>query len=641
MRFFSAGNGALRPAREMLSGVSLLTSLTAMRTFFRDIRYLFSNQDLLRFSLLVMVLALGTAVELVTLAVVPFFVALLTEINHVTAASPVLQRTLAAFQQLGISEPQQILSWSGLAFLGIFALRTVYLYFSYIVQERIIKNRCVYLGARIFSAYMQAPYSFFLQRNSQELLNTVMIEADRVTNQVMNSAVNLLRALIVMLAIVLMLLCHLPLITMLSLLTLGIFGGGFVFLNREKNKQQGEEEHCNRELAMKGIAEGIGGIKEIKILGCQHHFVASIHRALEKVYAGQRWLAVNQKILWPYLEFVTIAVMVGAMLLAMQLQQENFMGIAPSLALFAVALFRLKGCVTDCMLNFTALRYNFISVSTVCRDLRHLEALTEPEKTRRRPGRLLPLQQEIRIEQLSFRYENTTDWALQDISLEIKRGQAVALVGATGSGKSTLADVLLGLLTPGQGRVLVDGVNIQDNLQDWHRQIGYVPQSIFLLDSSIRRNIALGIPEQDIAADQIDKAIQAAQLQEFIASLPQGLDTDLGERGIRLSGGQRQRIGIARALYHNPAVLLFDEATSALDSLTEKALAQALENLRGEHTIITIAHRLSTVQNCDRLFFLKQGKLQYHGTFQELADSSAEFNAMVGNAELFAQKLEL
>ncbi len=608
-----------------------------MRTFLRDIRYLFSKQDLLRFTMLVMILALGTAVELVTLAVVPFFVALLTDINHVTAASPVLQQTLALFRKIGISEPQQILFWSGLIFLGIFALRTAYLYFSYTVQERIIKNRCVYLGARIFSAYMQAPYSFFLQRNSQDLLNTVIIESERVTNYVLNSAINLLRALIVMLAIVVMLLFHMPLISMLSLLILGIFGGGFVYLNREQSKRQGEEEHNNRQLAMKGIAESIGGIKEIKILGCQKHFVARIHRALERVFAGQRWLAVNQKILWPYLEFVTIAVMVGAMLLAMQLQHESFLGIAPSLALFAAALFRLKGCVTDCMLNFTALRYNFVSVSTVCRDLRQLDALAKQKKTHSRPGRLLPLQQDIRIEQLSFRYENASGWALQDISLEIKRGQAVAFVGATGSGKSTLADVLLGLLPPAQGRVLVDGVNIQENLAGWQRQIGYVPQNIFLLDSSIRNNIALGIPEQDIVSEQLAKAIQAAQLQEFIASLPLGLDTDLGERGIRLSGGQRQRIGIARALYHNPAVLLFDEATSALDSLTEKALAQALESLRGEHTIITIAHRLSTVQNCDRLFFLNQGKLQYSGTFQELVANSTEFKAMVGNAELNAK----
>ncbi len=634
MRFLGGTGELTDGGQPRLCGLPLIfILLTAMRTFFRDIRYLFSNQDLFRFALLVVILAIGTAVELVTLAVVPFFVALLTEVDQAVAA-PALQQLLAIFERIGIVEPRQILRWSGIIFLLIFALRTIYLYFSYTVQERIIKNRCVYLGSRIFSAYMRAPYSFFLQRNSQDLLNTVIIESDRVTNQVLNSAINLLRALLVMLAIVIMLLFHLPLISILSFLTLGFFGGGFLYLNREKNKLRGEEEHHHRQLALEGIAEGIGGIKEIKILACQEYFLSRIHHALEKVFAGQRWLAVNQKILWPYLEFVTIAVMVGMMLLAMHLNQENFLSIAPALALFAAALFRLKGCVTECMLNFTALRYNFISVSTICRDLRQLDAMAEMKKSHPSSSSPLVFQRSIRLENLSFRYEQAADWALRDINLEIRRGEAVALVGATGSGKSTLADVLLGLLEPQQGHVLVDNQNIQPHLAQWQKQIGYVPQTIFLLDSNIRQNIALGIPESEIDAVKLEQAVETAQLREFIATLPLGLATDLGERGIRLSGGQRQRIGIARALYHNPAVLVFDEATSALDSVTENALAQAVEKLRREHTVITIAHRLATVKNCDCLFFLKQGRLQDYGTFAELIGKNRDFQNMADQAEI-------
>ncbi len=220
--------------------------------------------------------------------------------------------------------------------------------------------------------------------------------------------------------------------------------------------------------------------------------------------------------------------------------------------------------------------------------------------------------------------------ALADVSLTIPRFASVGFVGPSGAGKTTIVDVLLGLLTPTGGRVTVDGTDIQTCLPRWQRQIGYIPQTIFLTDDTVRRNVAFGMEDAEIDDAAVWSAIDAAQLRELVESLPEGLDSHVGERGVRLSGGQRQRIGIARALYHRPAVLVMDEATSALDTQTERQFVEALNALQGEHTVVVIAHRLSTVRHCDRLFLLERGRVAAEGTYDELLDTSATFRAMAG-----------
>ncbi|MDD3695615.1 MAG: ATP-binding cassette domain-containing protein, partial [Lentisphaeria bacterium] len=232
------------------------------------------------------------------------------------------------------------------------------------------------------------------------------------------------------------------------------------------------------------------------------------------------------------------------------------------------------------------------------------------------------------VEGLCFRYEGSSEDTLQNVNLSVRQGSTVALVGATGSGKSSMLNLILGFLRPQQGSILVDGRDIQENLPAWQQQIGLVPQQIFLLDASIRENVAFGVPRAQVDEAALQRALQTAQLQEFVASLPEGLDTCVGEGGIRLSGGQRQRIGIARALYRNPPLLVFDEATAALDSLTEEAMSAAMQELRGKHTLIIVAHRLSTVKNADCLFYFEQGRLLAQGDFNELCDKSPRFKEM-------------
>jgi ABC-type multidrug transport system fused ATPase/permease subunit len=255
-------------------------------------------------------------------------------------------------------------------------------------------------------------------------------------------------------------------------------------------------------------------------------------------------------------------------------------------------------------------------------NLYHDLALTVPATAVQQASRTLV--DRLDINNLSFRYANTTRDVLNDVSIHVLRGEAVGLIGSSGSGKSTLVDILLGLLEPTAGCVLIDGCDIRENLRGWQDQIGYVPQSIFLTDDTLRRNVAFGLPNDLIDDNAVKSAIRSAQLEDFVASLPEGMETVVGERGVRLSGGQRQRIGIARALYNSPDVLVLDEATSSLDTETEHGVMQAVQALQGEKTVIIVAHRLSTVEYCDRLYRLENARIVDEGTFSEVTSRTKD-----------------
>jgi ATP-binding cassette, subfamily B, bacterial PglK len=284
------------------------------------------------------------------------------------------------------------------------------------------------------------------------------------------------------------------------------------------------------------------------------------------------------------------------------------------LALFAYTGFRVVPSANRIMLNVGYMREAHPWIRTLDEDMRQLRV---PAPRPFEPERAM-LQQTLGCDHVSFGYENGPPWALRDITFTIQRGQSVGIVGPTGAGKSTLVDVLLGLLPPTSGRVLIDGEPLEGRERAWQRQIGYVSQDVYLLDDTLRRNIAFGIADHTIDEVKLAAAVSQARLDEVIAALPQRLDTPVGENGVRLSGGQRQRVAIARALYHDPPVLFFDEATAALDNQTEREVTEAIANVHGSRTVIAIAHRLSTVKNCDLLIYLRDGQLAGMGTYAEL-----------------------
>ena len=598
-----------------------------MRSLFRDFLYLFGRRDLYRFAVLIVLMLFGTILEMASLGAAPLFVQLVLSPDDSRAAAW-LGKALAG---LGVSDFSRHLPlWGGLALGGLFLFRTVYLISNFWLQEHLLRNRQVALGSRLFRAYMSAPYPLLLRRNSSTVINFVSSEAERLVEQFLAPALNFLRNAIIVLAVVVLLVIYDPVVSLGSFCALGLAGGVFILAVNRRLKSLGETALHNREVAVKAITEGIGAFREARLNGSVGFFAGNLHRALEKQARPQRIYYILQKSLWPSMELLTVTVLLAAMS-AMLLWGRDMQTIAPALALVTVALARLKGCLTELMLYYSAMRYQSSLVRTIAAELRDLEqqaAVADPTSP------AIDLQKAITVRHLDFRYDADAEPTLRDISLEIPHGASVALVGPTGSGKSTLVNLIVGLLEPTAGDILIDGRDLSSCVAAWQRRIGYVPQDIFLLDDTILANVALGVAERDIDEAAFWRALATAQLDDFVTALPEGGRTILGERGARLSGGQRQRIGIARALYRNPTVLVLDEATSALDTTTESALTAAVEQLRGAHTVILIAHRLSTVRRCDQIFFLDGGRLVAQGTYDELLASTPAFRAMASSSPL-------
>lgn len=596
-----------------------------MSAFIQDIRYLFNRQDFLRFALIVLLMIGSTLLELASLGAVPLFVAMLAA-NMAGGPAPAWSQRL--LEVIGLDATVNLPLWGGLILAALFVFRTLYLIAVIYLQERLLLNRQIALSGRLFRAYMRAPYAYHLRHNSSGMLNSCFGECERLIMLLLNPFLTSIRHAVVVTAIVVMLLIYDPLISLGTFVFLGLCVGLYVRLTTRHIKTLGETAHHGRELVMKILNEGFAVFKEARMLGCSDFFCGRQHRGMETLAECTRALNVLQKSMWPMMEMITVAALLGAMSV-MLWQGLPMAQIAPTIALITVCLARMKGCVTELMIHFTTMRYNHSVLTKIGQDLRELEqgagADGDDQDDVVAP---MPFIRDIAVEQLTFNYESTSKPAICDATLRIAKGSSVALVGPTGSGKSTMADLILGMLVPQQGRVIVDGVDIRGNLPGWHRQIGYVPQSISLLDDSLQANVALGIPDDEVDQQALWTALSAAQLAGWVREQPAGVLTELGERGVRLSGGQRQRIGIARALYHQPAVLIFDEATSALDMRTERALVDAIEALRGSHTVILIAHRLSTVRACDQLFFFDDGRLLAQGSYDELIERLPAFRAM-------------
>lgn len=319
------------------------------------------------------------------------------------------------------------------------------------------------------------------------------------------------------------------------------------------------------------------------------------------------------------METVCICSLMLAMIIKIAVVKSDIVSFVTTLSVFAVAAFRMLPSFNKITGYISGMMFNKPAIDSVYRDLKEIEQLMEQKTAEHEDTIKVMLHSSIRLNNVSFRYPESDKWILKNASLEITKNTSVALIGASGAGKTTAADLMLGILQPQEGTVTIDGTDLRKCMKSWHEDIGYIPQVIYLMDDNIRANIAFGIPDAEIDDDTIQKALREAQLDQFVNSLPNGLDTLIGDRGVKLSGGQRQRIGIARALYRNPNVLVLDEATSALDSDTEKEVMEAIDGLHGTRTLIVIAHRLSTIKKCDKIFevggggFIERSKAEVLG----------------------------
>lgn len=500
---------------------------------------------------------------------------------------------------------------SFMVFLGVFAFLMLLLSatirsVTHYAQFRFSNMRRHSIGQKLLRKYLHQPYSFFLSRNSSEVSKVILSETDLAIQQAILPSLKLLTNIILSASIILFLIFIDPI---LALILACVFGGFYVLMYATVRKylsEIGKKRTKANARRFKITSETIGGIKDLKVLGREKAYMDSFFKPS---YDFSHYYSINQT-LSQIPQFLVEVIAFGA-LLAMAIYALSSDGadigdLLPVLGLYALGALKLKPAVQNIYSSMATMKFGVSAIDIIINDLGGHEENMEMKNDFKR----LILQNEIKIKNMSFTYPNTATPALHNINIDIKSNTTVGIIGATGAGKSTLVDMILGLLQPTSGEISVDTQLLnKGNIRQWQNTIGYVPQSIFLADDTIASNIAFGIEKDDIDMTQVEQVAKMAQVHEFVTKLEDEYRTGIGERGVRLSGGQRQRLGIARALYHNPEVLILDEATSALDNQTEAEVMKAIDNMSGSKTIIMIAHRLSTVERCDKIVKLEHGKV--------------------------------
>ena len=554
-----------------------------------------AEQRQMKFLLLLMVL--GMMFEVFGIGLVFPAIALMTQANFIENHQ-VLKPLL---NSLGNPNSSVLIIGGMLALAIIYLLKTIFMIYMVWKQNQFVYGVQASLSGRLFAGYLNQPWRFHLQRNSAQLILNVTNEVNVFISNALQSGMLLLTEGLILFGIVFFLVIVEPIS---SLVAFGILGGVaccFYRIMQNYTLNWGMARQHYDGLRIQHIQQGLGGIKDVKLLGRESRFFEQYNIPnLGSASVGQKYRTLME-LPRLILELLAVFALVG-MVLVMMLQNKPIDRLMSVLGLFGAAAFRVMPSLNRIMSNIQNLRYGLPVINTLSTEISLLDDTRLPSKKVERM-----FKSEIILENIRYQYENVNSFVLKDVTMRISRGTTVGFIGPSGAGKSTLVDIVLGLLTPSRGKILVDGEDIQKDLRGWQDKIGYVPQAIYLTDDSLRRNIAFGLPDELIDEVALSKAIAAAQLEDVIASLSEGIETFVGERGVRLSGGQRQRVGIARALYHDPALLVLDEATSALDFAVEREVMRAVDLLHGKKTVIIITHRPSTISNCDRLYKIEHG----------------------------------
>ncbi len=474
------------------------------------------------------------------------------------------------------------------------------------------------LKNRLITAYQSAPYIYHLQKNSDYLMSRIQENITGLINNMLLASLTFISSILMTLFILVFLLILHPISTAILLVIFICIGIGYDLLIKKESSAMGRIIAESSGGINKSIRHALYGLTEVRVFGREEYFVEKLRdKYRQHLDAGA--VVYKQQLIPRYLIENMIAIFTVALGLGGLALGYDAVSIVALVGMFGVAGARLLPTVTQVMMSVNQFRSGYRNLNLVYNEFIEIEQLTQSSLQ----GQLILNHKnklkfsKIQINQISYQYPQTTILALREIDIILYKGQSIGLIGPTGAGKSTLVNLILGFLEPQQGQLLVDGQPIK-NLRAWLNNFAYIPQSIFLLDDTLRRNIAFGIKDEEIDDTQLWNAINIAQLTEVVHNLPNGINTSIGENGIRLSGGQRQRVALARAFYHDRDIIVMDEATSSLDNETEKAIVNTIKKIKGEKTLIVIAHRLSTVEHCDVLYRLEKGAISKMGTFQEV-----------------------
>lgn len=584
---------------------------------YKKLSYIFSKRDKYKIALLLCIMVAGSFLELLGVAVFQPFVNIIMMPDSIQE-NPYLARI---YQMFGCSTTESFLTVVALGIIVIYVVKNVYLWveqnlimkFTYGMQQK--------LSTRLLTTYLSEPYTFHLNKNIAELQRSMQEDTGLFT-QVLMHTLQLVAEVVVciVLGVYLFTVSNSITVVIVGLLILCVVL--FTKITKRFTEQLGKEAQVYKGKLYQWVNQSLGGVKEVKVLNREEFFVSSYKKYYGLYIKGvriNRLLSITPKYM---VEAVCMTGLLIAIIIKLNFGHGELENFIPQLATFAVAAFRLLPSVGRINEHVNNILYAVPSVDLIYGDLKGIEDYQESKGEEE--GKEWSFEHGITAKHITYAYPNTDTNVLEDANCIIPKGKTVAFIGSSGAGKTTMADIILGLLAPQRGKILVDNIDVFKNLTMWHHQIGYIPQVIYLSDDTIRNNIAFGIHEDQIDEEAVRTALKKAQLAEFVDTLPDGLDTIVGDRGVRLSGGQRQRIGIARALYHDPEILVLDEATSALDNETETAVMEAIESLQGSKTMIIIAHRLTTIQNADIIYEVGDGKVTERSKEYVFGDEEAK-----------------
>ncbi len=577
---------------------------------FKKILFLFDYSQKKAAFILFFLLLIGMLLEVAGVGIVIPIVSLLFDQDNDLVA-----KIFLILSHFGIHDYYNVIIFVLFLFIIFFLIKSIFMTVLSWVQIRFVYDLKVSISNKLFNKYLSQKYSFHLNRNSSEYIRNINNEVDTLSGTV-NFLLILISELLITFGILIFLSILEPKITISVILVFAFFGGAFYYLIRNKSLNWGKKRQYFDGKKIQSLQQAFGGIKEIKL----HNKESTFFQFFSEFNFGSSNMSRNQSFISTFprfwLEFIVI-ICFFLIVYFLKISGEEIQSITPTLAIFGAAAFKVYPSTNKILNSAQMIKYNLPVINLIYKEM-NLQDLVK-DSNNNELNKII-FKKNISININSFRYSDSGNKVLKDVKFEILKGSALGIIGHSGAGKSTLIDIILGLLKSNVELVNVDGLNIHKNIISWQKQIGYVPQSIYLMDDTLKKNIAFGIKETEIKNERLHNSLELSQLSKIIPSLEKGLETFIGENGIRLSGGQRQRIGIARALYSNPEILVLDESTSSLDYKTEKEILDSIKNLKGLVTSIIISHRVDNLKFCDNVLVLENGQIIFIGPFEELPE---------------------